>query len=97
VIHHVSLTTAWTAASAASPGSTLPEAIIFVAIAVVAVLVILVMLGRASQRLALPSRLGRRSARDEGIKRAAAADVAAMEEDAKFISPDAPGVQEDDL
>jgi hypothetical protein len=40
---------------------------------------------------------GLRSAHARRIKEAAAADVAAIEEDDKFVSPDAPGRQEDDL
>lgn len=39
----------------------------------------------------------RRPARVKSIKEAAAADVAAVLEDAKLVSPDAPGNHEDDL
>jgi hypothetical protein len=35
--------------------------------------------------------------RTRRIKEAAAADVAAVLEDAKLVRPDAPGIQEDDL
>jgi hypothetical protein len=37
------------------------------------------------------------SPRDEAIKRAAAADVARVQEDDKYFGPDSPGDQEDDL
>jgi hypothetical protein len=42
-------------------------------------------------------RVGRDKPRIEKIKRAAAADVAAVEEDDKYFRPDSPGKQEDDL
>jgi len=35
--------------------------------------------------------------RDEELKRAAAADVARIEQDDKYFGPDSPGSEEDDL
>jgi hypothetical protein len=40
---------------------------------------------------------GRDSRTSEEIKRAAAADVARVEEDDKYFGPDSPGNQDDDL
>jgi hypothetical protein len=64
---------------------------VFITIAVIALIVVTVF-GVRSRRAG-----GLRSAHSEEIKRAAAADVAAIEEDDEFFRPDAPGRQEDDL
>jgi hypothetical protein len=50
--------------------------------------------GRPRSLLAQP---GRDSPRNAAIKRAAAADVARIEEDDKYFGPESPGSQEDDL
>jgi UPF0716 family protein affecting phage T7 exclusion len=64
---------------------------LFLTIALIA-LVVVIVLGFWLWRTT-----GLRSAEARRIKEAAAADVAAIEEDDKFVSPDAPGRQEDDL
>jgi hypothetical protein len=79
------------AASAKTGFSVSGAVVLFIVIAVLALLVVS-LLGirmRRSPGLLSPHR--------ERIKEAAAADVAAIEEDGKFVSPDAPGRHEDDL
>lgn len=53
--------------------------------------------GRPGPPRSLVAEPGRDSPRSEEIKRAAAADVARVEEDRKYFSPESPGNQEDDL
>jgi hypothetical protein len=65
--------------------------VLFLILALIA-LVVVIVLGMWMWRSP-----GQRSARTRRIQDAAAADVAAIEEDDKFIRPDAPGRQEDDL
>ncbi len=85
--------TAWTAAvTSASSGFSISDAIsLFVLVAVIT-LVLVVVLGMRPRRSP-----GTLSAHSNEIKKAAAADVAAIEEDDKYVSPDAPGRDEDEL
>jgi hypothetical protein len=71
---------------------TISDAIaLFLVIALIALVVVIVLGIRMRQ---WPGPL---SAHQRKIRDAAAADVAAIEEDGNFVSPDAPGRQEDDL
>ena len=79
------------AITSATTGFSVADAIgLFIVIVVIALVVVVVLALR-------PPRAGTRPARLERIKRAAEEDVEAIEEDNNFISPDAPGRQEDDL
>ncbi len=69
--------------------------ILVVVVLIVAGLVILAILGRRPQHLAFTPRT--RSARFEAIRKAAAEDVAEIEEDREEVRRDAPGLREDDL
>ena len=93
MIYSVSPVTAWTAAvTSASSSFSISDAIsLFVLVAVIA-LVVVVVLGMRPRRSQ-----GTVSAHTAEIKRAAAADVAAVEEDNKFVRSDAPGRDEDEL
>jgi len=90
MIYSVSPVTVRAAAvPSASSGFSFSDAIsLFVLVAVIA-LVVVVVLGMR------PRRSGTLSAHSAEIKRAAAADVAAIEEDDKFVSPEAPRRYED--
>lgn len=91
---NLSQVSAWAAAAPGSSGLSTADVVLIV----ILVVVVLVLAGRFSRRLALrPRRFGPLSARDEAVKQAAAADVAALEQDARGISPEAPGVQQDEL
>ncbi|HEY2441964.1 MAG TPA: hypothetical protein VGI31_02410 [Streptosporangiaceae bacterium] len=91
---NLSQVSAWAAASSGSSGFSAGDVVLIV----IVVVLVLVVVGRYSRRLALrPRRFGPLSARDEAVKQAAAADVAALEQDARGVSPDAPGVQQDEL
>ncbi len=65
--------------------------VLFIVIALIALIVVIIV------GLRMRHSPGLRSAHSERIKEAAAADVAAIEKDDDFFSPDAPGRQEDDL
>ena len=81
------------AATASAPsGLSVTGAIVLFVLGVVIIVVVAVLLGRRPVRTTL-----RRSRRQEKIQRAAAADVAAVQEDNKFFRPDGPGKAEDDL
>lgn len=80
------------AATSASSGFSISNAIkLFIIVALIALVIVIVLAVRL-RRAGGPG-----SGHAEEIKRAAAADVEAIEEDDKFVSPDAPGRQEDDL
>ncbi len=80
------------AAALTAAGASINRAIaLFIVIALIALLVVIVFSMRTWR---MP---GLRSARSRRIKEAAAADVAAIEEDDALVSPDAPGREEDDL
>jgi cytochrome oxidase assembly protein ShyY1 len=67
-----------------------------VVVVLVVVLVLVTMIFWRFRRLAWRSNLGsRRTRRNQQILAAAAADVAAMREDVKFVRRDAPGDHED--
>ncbi len=69
--------------------------IIVIAVLIVAGLISLAIVGRRPQHLAF--RAQSRSARFEAIRKAAAEDVAEIEEGREEVRPDAPGLREDDL
>jgi membrane protein implicated in regulation of membrane protease activity len=93
VISALSQAGASAAVASGSSGFSTVDAILVI----VVVVVVLVVVGRFSRRLALRPRGLRASERDEETKAAAAADVAELERDGRHVSPDAPGVQQDDL
>ena len=69
-----------------------------IVVLVAVVVMTLLMVTQLRRRLTLgPWRAGPPSVRSETIKESAAADVAAIEQDAKLVSPDAPGNHQDDL
>ncbi len=81
----------WAATSTKS-GFDASDAIAVLVVIVVIALVMVIVLGMRPRRST-----GLGSAKTERIKRAAAEDVEAIEEDDKYFRPDAPGHVEDDL
>jgi predicted lipid-binding transport protein (Tim44 family) len=80
------------AATIIASGMSISNAIaLFIVIALIALIVVIVLAIRMWHSPGL------RSARAQRIKEAAAADVAEIEEDDAFVSPDAPGRHEDEL
>ena len=89
---------AWLTTARASSGSPVWGVVAALAAFVVVVLMILAVVGRRAPHLIVRRQWrGSRTARDERIKRAAAADVEALQEGAKLVNPGGPRASEDEL
>jgi cell shape-determining protein MreC len=85
----------WAAGSAS--GASLLGAIYFVVLIVVIVMAITFVVWRFRRPSWRTGRVSWWARRSQRIQEAAAANVAAILEDAKYVRPDAPGTHQDDL